>query len=211
MKILTAARFPAVLVLAFLVNAAFFLAVPVVNALFFSQKTEKKTVTVELTETEVVVQEKKQEQPQKVIRQISQPNRFRANQSMGNTRSRGFQMDLSLARGDFGDGVAVGGGGLENVIYDVGEVDEDARVLKEVNPNYPDRAKKMGVSGYVKIYLVIDVYGNISQAEVIQVDPPGYGFETEALAAIRQWKFEPAKLGNLPVAQKATKEFRFVQ
>lgn len=204
-------RIPLAALIAFFVNAVFFLAVPVANALFFSQKNEKKTVSVEMNETEVVVREKKLEQPQKVIRKITQQNPFKANQSTGNMRSKGFQMDLSLARGESGDGVAIGGGGIENVIYDIGEVDEDAKILKEVNPRYPQRAKKLGVSGYVKIYLVIDTHGNVSQTQVMQVDPPGYGFETEALAAVREWKFEPAKLGNYPVAQKATKEFRFVQ
>ena len=43
------------------------------------------------------------------------------------------------------------------------------------------------------------------------LDPPGYGFEVEALKAVRQWKFSPAQLGGYPVAQKATKEFRFVK
>jgi periplasmic protein TonB len=55
------------------------------------------------------------------------------------------------------------------------------------------------------------VYGNVTQSQVVSVDPPGYGFETAALTAIRQWKFEPAKLGGYPVAQKATKEFKFVR
>ncbi|NLG38824.1 MAG: energy transducer TonB, partial [Fibrobacter sp.] len=41
-------------------------------------------------------------------------------------------------------------------------------------------------------------------------EPTGYGFEEAALKAVREWKFEPAKLGSFPVSQKATKEFRFV-
>ena len=36
-------------------------------------------------------------------------------------------------------------------------------------------------------------------------------FDVEALKAIRQWKFSPAELRGFPVAQKATKEFRFVK
>ena len=33
----------------------------------------------------------------------------------------------------------------------------------------------------------------------------------KALKAVKQWKFSPAHLGGYPVAQKATKEFRFVK
>ena len=204
-------RFPVAFVLSFIVSAVFFLAIPVLNTLFFDKgaKTEKELEAV--TEVEVLVSEKKPEVKQKVIRTIVNPNPFKITSNMGTSRSQNFQMDLSLARGAAGDGVAVGTGSMENVVYEAGEVDEQAQVLKEVQPTYPARAKKLGVSGYVKVMIVIDAYGEVSQANVMSLDPPGYGFETEALKAVRQWKFSPAHLGGYPVAQKATKEFRFVK
>ncbi|MCK9181350.1 MAG: energy transducer TonB [Fibrobacteraceae bacterium] len=203
-------------VLAIVVNSFFFLAIPVLNVLVFRSDVKPQKPQVEnLMEVESLVKEKKKTIPQKAIRQIVLPNHFKVNNRMqSGMRSRSsFQMDLSLARGGdgSGDGVAVGGEeGVENVVYEAGDVDEEARALKEVNPSYPDRAKKLGVAGYVKVYLVIDVYGNVSEAHVLTVEPAGYGFEAEALKAIRSWKFEPAKLGHYPVAQKATKEFKFV-
>lgn len=204
-------RFPVAFVLSFAVSAVFFLAVPVLNALFFDRgvKTEKELDTV--TEVEVLVSEKKPEVKQKVIRTIVTPNPFKISSNMGVSRSQNFQMDLSLARGAAGDGVAVGTGSMENVVYEAGEVDEQAQVLKEIQPKFPERAKKLGISGYVKVMVVIDVYGDVAQASVMSLDPPGYGFENEALKAVRQWKFSPAQLGGYPVAQKATKEFRFVK
>ncbi|MBR4785597.1 MAG: energy transducer TonB [Fibrobacter sp.] len=204
-------RFPVAFVLSFVVSSVFFLAVPVLNALFFDKgvKAEKELDTV--TEVEVLVSEKKPEVKQKVIRTIVNPNPFKISSNMGVSRSQNFQMDLSLARGAAGDGVAVGTGSMQNVVYEAGEVDEQAQVLKEVQPTFPARAKKLGISGYVKVMIVIDVYGDVSQASVMSMDPPGYGFDTEALKAIRQWKFSPAQLGGYPVAQKATKEFRFVK
>ena len=196
---------------AFIVSAVFFLAIPVLNALLFDKgvKTEKELDAV--TEVEVLVSEKKPEVKQKVIRTIVNPNPFKITSNMGVSRSQNFQMDLSLARGAAGDGVAVGTGSMENVVYEAGEVDEQAQVLKEVQPKFPDRAKKLGISGYVKVMVVIDVYGDVAQASVMSLDPPGYGFENEALKAVKQWKFSPAHLGGYPVAQKATKEFRFVK
>jgi protein TonB len=120
-------------------------------------------------------------------------------------------MDLSLAHGEGGEGVGVVLGAAENVVYEAGEVDEQAKVLREINPVYPERAKKAGIAGTVKVLLIIDVYGNVSSVDVLSVNPPGYGFEVEAVKAVREWKFEPAKLGSYPVAQKATKEFNFVR
>ena len=204
-------RYPLAFVLSFAVSALFFLAVPVLNALLFEkgEKSEKELDAV--TEVEVLVSEKKPEVKQKVIRTIVNPNPFKISSNMGVGRSQNFQMDLSLARGAAGDGVAVGTGGMENVVYEAGEVDEQAQVLREIQPKFPERAKRLGVSGYVKILIVIDVYGDVAQTQVLTLDPPGYGFETEALNAVRQWKFSPAQLGGYPVAQKATKEFRFVK
>ena len=205
-------RFPVALVLAFVVNTVFFLAVPVINALFFDKgvATEKKLEAV--TEVEVLVSEKKQEVKQKVIRTIVNPNPFKiTTNSPSAGRSQNFQMDLSLARGNAGDGAVVGAGGMENVVYEAGEFDEQASVLREIQPKFPEKANKLGISGYVKVLIVIDVYGDVAQAQVLTQEPAGYGFDTEALKAVRQWKFSPAKLGGYPVAQKATKEFRFVK
>jgi len=204
-------RFPVAFVLSFVVSAVFFLAVPVINALFFDKGVKAEKELEAVTEVEVLVSEKKPEVQKKVLRTVVNPNPFKISSNMGTSRSQNFSMDLSLARGAAGDGVAVGTGGMENVVYEAGEVDEQASVLKETQPKFPDRAKKLGVSGYVKVMLVIDVYGDVAQATVMNVDPPGYGFETEALKAVRQWKFSPAHLGGFPVAQKATKEFRFVK
>lgn len=200
---------------AVIVNTVFFLAVPVLNVLFFrSDVPPKKSQFENLTEVETLVREKKKERPQKLIHKIVQPNKFKVNaQTANGSRSQSnFSMDLSLARGDgAGDGVEVGSGsGMQNFVYEAGDVDEEAQALKTVNPVYPERAKKLGISGFVKVYMVIDVYGNVTNLKTLSVDPPGYGFETEVLKAVRSWKFEPAKLGHYPVAQKATKEFKFV-
>jgi len=204
-------RIPIALVLGLLINVAFFLAVPLINALFFNREEASKKSMDVIAEVEVLVNEKPKQLEQKTIRTIVQPNTYKLNATQReSSRPSGFQMDLSLARGEGGDGVAVGSGGMENVIYEAGEVDETARLLKEIQPKYPERAKKMGVSGYVKVYLVIDVYGEVSQVRILTSEPTGYGFEEAALKAVREWKFEPAKLGSFPVSQKATKEFRFV-
>ena len=203
-------RYPIALVLSFVLSAVFFLAIPVINVLISDKGVKGEKELEAVTEVEVLVSEKKPEVKQKVIRTIVNPNPFKITSNMGVSRSQNFQMDLSLARGAAGDGVAVGTGSMENVVYEAGEVDEQAQVLREIQPKFPEKAKRMGVSGYVKVLIVIDVYGDVAQAQVLTQEPAGYGFDNEALKAVRQWKFSPAQLGGFPVAQKATKEFRFV-
>ena len=203
-------RFPLAFVLSFVLSAVFFLAIPVINALISDKGVKGEKELEAVTEVEVLVSEKKPEVKQKVIRTIVNPNPFKITSNMGVSRSQNFQMDLSLARGAAGDGVVVGTGSMENVVYEAGEVDVQAQVLREIQPKFPEKAKRMGVSGYVKVLIVIDVYGDVAQAQVLTQEPAGYGFDNEALKAVRQWKFSPAQLGGFPVAQKATKEFRFV-
>lgn len=204
-------RWPLVIVVALLLNGVLFLAVPVLNVLLNQQGEKRKPPVEVVSEIEVLVQEKKKELPQKPIKVIQPTNPFKAQQTSAQAQMKGFQMDLSLAAADAGDGVAVGGGGMGNVVYEAGEVDQEARLLKEVPAKYPARAQKQGVSGHVKMYLVINTQGLVSEMQVLSVDPPGFGFEQEAIAAMRQWRFEPANLNGFPVAQKATKEFHFVQ
>jgi protein TonB len=206
------ARIAIIILLAFLINSVFFLAVPVLNALFFSKnygKNEKDKITSR--EVEVLVQEQKKEIQKREIREIPRSAQFKPNQAQSslNKSIKGFSMDLSLA-GAGESGVSIGSGGMENAIYDAAEVEVEAKLLKEVLAEYPVQAKKRGIAGYAKIYMVIDKNGNVSEAFATAVEPAGFGFEKEALTAVRQYKFSPALVGGIPVQQRFTKEFRFV-
>jgi TonB family C-terminal domain len=206
------ARVAIIILLAFLINSVFFLAVPVLNALFFSKdygKNDKDKIVSR--EVEVLVHEQKKEIQKREIREIPRSTPFKPNQAQNslNKGIKGFSMDLSLA-GAGESGVSIGSGGMENAIYDASEVEVEAKLLKEVLAEYPVQAKKRGISGYAKIYMVIDRNGNVSEAFATAVEPAGLGFEKEALAAVKQYKFSPALVGGVPVQQRFTKEFRFV-
>ena len=205
-------KFPLIVLLAFIINAAFFLAVPILNALFFSKDydvNQKDKITPR--EVEILVKEQKKDIVKRSIREIPQQNQFKPNKAQNslNKGIKGFSMDLSLA-GVGGNGVAVGSGGMENVIYSAEEVEVEAKLLKEVPAQYPSQANKKRIPGYAKIYMVIDRSGNVSEAFATAVEPAGFGFETEAIAAVRQYKLSPALVGGVPVQQRFTKEFNFM-
>ncbi|GHV14224.1 hypothetical protein AGMMS49938_10000 [Fibrobacterales bacterium] len=212
-------KYALIFIAAFAINAAFFLAVPVLNVLFFSKEyAEKEREQILQYEVELLVKEQKKETPQKQIREITRNNKFNPNQTQNALAKgiKGFSMDLSLAgAGESGvsagtGGVSIGSGGMGNAIYNAEEVEVEAKVLREVPVKYPEQAKKRGIAGYAKIYMVIDQNGTVSEAFATVVEPQGFGFEREALNAIRQYKFSPALVGGVPVAQRFTKEFRFV-
>jgi len=63
------------------------------------------------------------------------------------------------------------------------------RAKSKVQPMYPELARKMNISGTVKIEVVVAPNGNVKQARVIGGHPV---LATSALDAAKKWKFEPA-------------------
>ncbi len=72
-------------------------------------------------------------------------------------------------------------------------------VIKRVEPRYPPLALNMGLSGTVTVNTLISETGDVIRTEIIQGIKGGYGFERAAEAAIRQWKFTPARKNNVKV------------
>ncbi|MGC1371401.1 MAG: energy transducer TonB [Candidatus Sulfotelmatobacter sp.] len=65
------------------------------------------------------------------------------------------------------------------------------RAKTKVAPVYPDLARKMNLSGVVKIAVVVAPNGAVKEARVIGGHPVLAG---AALDAVRKWKFEPASV-----------------
>lgn len=63
------------------------------------------------------------------------------------------------------------------------------RAKSKVQPMYPDLARKMNISGTVKIEVVVAANGNVKEAHVIGGHPV---LATYALEAAKKWRFEPA-------------------
>ena len=69
----------------------------------------------------------------------------------------------------------------------------------KVHPDavYPPDALRDRIEGSVGIEVTVDESGNVADARVTQ--PAGHGFDEAALAAVRQWTFEPARTAGKPV------------
>lgn len=120
---------------------------------------------------------------------------------------------LAVAAGGGGKGEGAGSGvgngvGSQRFVYQVGQVDQDARPDKVVDPPYPRRAKEDGVEASVELRLLIDERGRIEQIEVLGA-PPGYGFDAALKKASLQWRFQPAHLGGVPVPQWVRMPYSF--
>lgn len=81
----------------------------------------------------------------------------------------------------------------------VGGVSNPERIFN-VPPEYPKRAKKSFKEGYVILQVVIGLNGKVENIAILKDPWPGYGFEEATIAAVKQWRYEPAKLCGEPVS-----------
>lgn len=66
--------------------------------------------------------------------------------------------------------------------------------IRRVNPDYPIKAAREGVEGYVDLRAVITRDGRVESAEVVGGEPPGV-FDSTALKAYRRWRYCPLEAG----------------
>jgi TonB family protein len=63
------------------------------------------------------------------------------------------------------------------------------RAKSKVQPSYPDLARRMNITGTVKIQVVVAPNGTVKDAHVVGGHPV---LATAALDAAKKWRFEPA-------------------
>jgi TonB family protein len=109
-----------------------------------------------------------------------------------------------------GYGVGVGpgyGGGVGGGVYRVGGGVIAPRILFAPDPDYSEEARKAKYQGTVVLWLVVDSNGRARDARVQR--SLGMGLDEKALAAVRQWRFEPALKDGHPVAVQINVEVNF--
>ena len=99
-------------------------------------------------------------------------------------------------------------GGLEGV-FSLKEVDDKPKLIKRVNPTYPEYAYNMRIEGSVRVMFAVDEDGNVVSPKVVKANPPDT-FENAAITAVRQWKFKPAKKNGKIVNVRMVAPINFV-
>lgn len=80
-------------------------------------------------------------------------------------------------------------------------------VIEKTEPKYTPEAKDSKIQGTVKLTIVIEADGAVSEATVKQsLDS---GLDKNAVEALKTWKFKPATKDGKPVASRATVEINF--
>lgn len=76
-------------------------------------------------------------------------------------------------------------------------LDGAPRVLRQVDPEYPDGLRQVGVKGEVWLEGLVMADGSVDYLRILKTEDDG--FAGPALDAVRQWRFEPATLDGRPV------------
>lgn len=70
-----------------------------------------------------------------------------------------------------------------------------AKVLRKTDPQYPYKAKRLKIEGYVLLHILINDDGRAEEIKVIEEKPRGY-FAKTSRKAVRRWQFEKAPVGT---------------
>lgn len=75
------------------------------------------------------------------------------------------------------------------------------KVKSKVTPTYPELAKRMNITGVVKVLITVSPTGSVKDAKVVGGHPV---LASSALDAVRKWRFEAG-----PQESTGIVEFRF--
>ena len=106
----------------------------------------------------------------------------------------------------FGERAGDGPTGYDR-IFRGSEVSQRAQILSKPEPSFTEEARKNEVTGVVRVSLVLNANGQVSNIRAVTGLP--YGLTEMAMVAARQIKFKPAMKDGHPVSQYATIDYSF--
>ena len=136
-------------------------------------------------------------------------NQPSASQGAGSAGGAGTGTGTGIGPGQ-GPGLGAGtGGGTGGGFYRPGNGVELPRVIREVKPQYTAEAMRAKVQGTVLLECVVLADGSVGNVDVVRSLDPTFGLDQEAIRAAKQWRFQPGRRFNEPVAVLVTIELTF--
>ncbi|MFY9178152.1 MAG: energy transducer TonB [Venatoribacter sp.] len=138
----------------------------------------------------------KLQQPQIPKQSVSQQNNQEA--PALNINMPNVAMDMSISNSSM----------LGDAVVGLGFGDGDVIPLVRMNAQYPQRAIRQKIEGFVTARLEINAQGSVDKVEIVEAQPRGI-FEREAIRALYRYKFKPKMEDGKPQAQVATQTIEF--
>jgi protein TonB len=96
----------------------------------------------------------------------------------------------------------------KKMVMTEGSMDTPPEPLRRIQPKFPDKARRDGVQGFVKMSVFVDERGAVDRVRILDAAPRGI-FEEAAEQAIKGWEFQPGVYQGESVAGWVTQTFRF--
>ncbi len=84
-------------------------------------------------------------------------------------------------------------------IYEQGDVDQLPLAIFKLKPPYPFQARRLNISGSVRVKFLVDNMGRISNITILKSTPRGI-FDNSVLKTLPSWKFTPGVVAGNKVA-----------
>ena len=113
----------------------------------------------------------------------------------------GSSFGLALSGGDAVADLTsslLGDAGRGPLVMNADAVDAGPKPLSVPAPEHPAAARARGISGYVKVSLLVNERGQVSKSKIIEAQPPGV-FDAAVLQQVATWRFAPATYKGEPV------------
>ncbi len=107
-----------------------------------------------------------------------------------------------------GPGVGAGsGGGIGGGVYKVGGGVSAPQVVSSPDPEYTEEARQARKTGTCVLTMIVDEQGRPRDPKVVR--GLGFGLDSKALEAVKQWRFQPALKDGRPVNVQISVEVEF--
>lgn len=156
--------------------------------------------------------------PQQPKQKVAQPDPPRPKLKQPRQRIIPIQsaMDLSMGfgniKGDFAIDFGIEAGALkqqiQDLIFEVSELDNPPRPLVRLEPVYPPHARMRRIEGYVHLEFLVDTSGDVQDVNVLS-SQPGDTFLAAAIRAVERWRFEPGTKDGKPVVTRVRQNVNF--
>lgn len=110
---------------------------------------------------------------------------------------RAFQQGISLPQDSREAAIWYRRAAGKGSALDISQLDTTPRAVSQTRPRYPFDLRRSGVGGEVVVDFLVDQDGDVQNAYAFSSTNPG--FETAAVDAVSQWRFEPGRKNGAPV------------
>lgn len=98
-------------------------------------------------------------------------------------------------------------GGVTKVAHIAG-MDKAPEVMTRTAPVYPSYLRERGIQGVVTVEMLVDSTGRVVEAKAVRATVPEFG--AQAVAAAKQWTFNPAEADGKKISARIQVPFEFV-